>query len=278
MVKQGEEISSSFITFKSNSGDIKKFNDLQYWLGIINARPSKIVRQSFPGDGEYWKGDENLKHFLVDEKTVDRVYYFVVSDFQVNEFRLLLRTYYDSRPLYVEIVFFIHLMDGRLINTISNLMTLTFDIQHFVHSVVSVYKERDAILKFIQKDEVNARVTWNTVLPLQQLCYRAASNYRNRFWENRSTTCKIVPPQIWKIIEDTTEIKKIENGYERKICMAEHLIYPVDRAAVRERGELSTIAYSPREVFLNINYYREDDDYDSENENSDEYYNSLVKR
>nr|BDT62048.1 MAG: hypothetical protein [Penaeus monodon majanivirus B] len=278
MVKQGEEISSSFITFKSNSGDIKKSNDLQYWLGIINARPSKIVRQSFPGDGEYWKGDENLKHFLVDEKTVDRVYYFVVSDFQVNEFRLLLRTYYDSRPLYVEIVFFIHLMDGRLINTISNLMTLTFDIQHFVHSVVSVYKERDAILKFIQKDEVNARVTWNTVLPLQQLCYRAASNYRNRFWENRSTTGKIVPPQIWKIIEDTTEIKKIENGYERKICMAEHLIYPVDRAAVRERGELSTIAYSPREVYLNINYYREDDDYDSENENSDEYYNSLVKR
>nr|BDT61954.1 MAG: hypothetical protein [Penaeus monodon majanivirus A] len=273
MNKQGEGISPSLI-FKSNSGDIKRPIDLQYWLGIINARPSKIAKQSFPGDDKYWQNEENLKNFLVNEKTVDRVYHFVRSEFDLNEFRLLLRTYYDRRPLYVEAVFFIHLMDGRLIHTLSNLMTLTFNVQHFICSVVGIYKDRCAILKFIKDDELDARATWNTALPLQHLCYRAAA----KLWENgRTTLCKIPPPRIWETIKATVAIRKIEEGYERRICMAEHLVYPVDRAAVRERGEHSTIAYSPREVYLNINYFREDD-YDSEEENSDEYYNSLVKR
>lgn len=188
------------------------------------------------------------------EKIVDRVYYFVCSDFSVNEFRLLLRTYYDSRPLYVEAVFFIHFMDGRLISTISNLMTLTFNIQYFIHSVVRIYKERDDILKSIKNDELSAQATWNTALPLHHLCYRAASIYRYRLWEKSSTIRKILPQRILENIRDTIEIKKIEDG-----CMAEHPIYPVDRAGVRERGEHSTIAYSPREIYLNINFHRKDD-------------------
>lgn len=221
---------------------------LAEYIRLANVGRRNIERIIFPDEVKHWQDndkdeeekdprwiEENLLcDFLIDSDSVDRVYYFD-RNFRcgMDEFRLLLRTYYKSKPLYVEIIDFKHKKNG-IVYQIGNLckkttvMIFTFNIQRFVDFVVGSYLYRYEILESIQNDVSVTDASWiacDVTLPsLRNLCYRTILNYKDRIWP---VVHLRTPPQICDDVYNAIEIQeRIADGYERKICRAECNVDP----------------------------------------------------
>jgi len=205
--KKTRENISEF-TFMSIERSIQDSVCLEFWLNRLNEMLHNKDIITFPDELKQWK-EEELHNFLIQHKSVDRVYFF--ANIKDIEFRLLLRLRYKSRPLYVEAMY----IDDFAIR--KSIINVSYDVQRFVDSIVCSYGERDTILDFMLYDKLEVQRPWSNVLRLEHLCQKTICSYGDTL--RNDSSFKMMPILIRNEIINHLDINKIENKDERKTIM-----------------------------------------------------------
>jgi len=190
---------------------------------IISEHRSEFVTLTFLDELRLYWTDEELRNFLFNSDKVLNIVYYVLSN--NNDFCMLFRMNYKSRPLYVEIIYINNACETRQMSklrgwkrfkmcALQSSIIVTYSVQRFLDHIVSNYDHKDIyscnwrnetwevedrdfiyenilVCRAIEGGNIDAiKRSWSHLSSLQQLCRGVVSANRETLW-NDSTQMDI---------------------------------------------------------------------------------------